>query len=223
MDIQFADFNVTKETFAGDRGKLWTEMESTLRAMPLHLKASDQEGIQGSFIFDPVGTNEHICASLVAKHWSANVRIPSEFEFLGKDVDFVKKGILAEVQFSNYPFLLNNLLRAELLVNSKTTMDGAPVGAVIIITKAKLFPSSNSTLYYEQGLKQIQALSGNKVFAMPMRLVGLFSPVGSDIDAIWTEYHAPRYSRTITNRQRVRVRIERRLGPRGRHQVQRVP
>lgn len=222
MDIQFADFNTTERAFSGNWGKQWTDMENALRAMPLHLKASDQEGIQGNAIFDPVGTNEYIYDALIRVGWSPNVRIPEEFVFLGKDVDFIKQGVLAEVQFSNYPFLLNNLLRAELLVNSKTSMNGAPVGVVVIITKAKLFPSSNSTLYYEQGYKQLKALSDNKVFAMPMRLVGLFSPVGAEFDAVWTEYHAARYSRTVVRRQNARVRIERRSGPRGRHDIHRV-
>ncbi|MFM2063962.1 MAG: hypothetical protein RLZZ507_3633 [Cyanobacteriota bacterium] len=38
----------------------WEEINTVLSQMPLHIKASDQAGIQGNLIFDPVGTNEYI-------------------------------------------------------------------------------------------------------------------------------------------------------------------
>lgn len=220
MDLQITDFNPPKGGFDQQWGKEWAELKDALEATPLHLKASDQAGIQGSPIFDPVGTNEHIGALLGRQGWAERVPIPSKFDFLGKDVDFVKNDVLAEVQFSNYPFLLNNLLRSELLVNSKTPMNGHVIKGVVIITKAKLYPSSNSTLYYEQALNQLSALSANSVFDVPLRLVGLFSPVGKKFKATWTDYHAARYSRTVVNRKQVTAQIDQRSArPNGRYDV----
>jgi hypothetical protein len=71
---------------------------------------------------------------------------------------------------------------------------------VVIITKARMFPASNSTLYYEQARQQLTALTQNRVFDVPMRLVGLFAPVGTQIPMRFTEYHNPRYSRIVIQR-----------------------
>ena len=60
MQIQTTDFNdaddVIQSTFADE----WRELEVILASMRLHLKKSDQAGIKGSLIFDPVGTNEYV-------------------------------------------------------------------------------------------------------------------------------------------------------------------
>jgi hypothetical protein len=113
-------------------------------------------------------------------------------------------GIVIEAQFSNYPFLLNNT--AELLYKSKVLMADAPIEALIIITKAHMFPASQSTLYYEQAANQISELARNNVIELPIRLVGLFADIGTQ-QAIFTNYHAPRYSRTVVERSERQVRI----------------
>lgn len=109
--------------------------------------------------------------------------------------------MIVEVQFSNYPFLLNNAMRSELLFKSKTPLTGEPPTMIVIITKAKLFPASNSTLYYEQARSQLGALVGNAVLEVPIRLVGLFADVGKALTGIFSSYHAARYSRTIVERE----------------------
>ncbi len=146
MQIQFQDFNGATEEIAGSYQQQWLELEQVLSALPLHLKASDQANIQGRAIFDPVGTNQHIADELVPLGWRQKIVIPEDFKFLGTDVDFGKNGAVVEVQFSNYPFLLNNTLRSELFFRAQTVFHGAPTGLVIIVTKAGMFPSSNSTL-----------------------------------------------------------------------------
>lgn len=206
LDIQIADFNGAAALFAGPLQQRWTEVQDTLRDTPAHFKASDQAGKQGSFIFDPVGTNFTIKQRLSQLAWAANVRMPDQFDFLGTDVDFVKDGVVVEVQFSNYPFLLNNTVRAELLYKSKALMSGTSVEAVIIITKGRMFPASNSTLYYEQAFEQLTELSRNSILDIPIRLVGLFSPLGQ-VDAMFTGYHAARYSRTVVDQVSKRVMI----------------
>jgi hypothetical protein len=116
------------------------------------------------------------------------------------DVDFGKNGVVVEVQFSNYPFLLNNTQRSDLFYRAQTVFHGAPTGLVIIVTKAGMFPSSNSTLYYEQALNQLTALAQHAAFTVPIRLVGLFESVGR-VQATWTSYSAARYSRTVGTRE----------------------
>jgi len=167
-----------------------------VKSMPLHFKASDQARKQGQPIFDPVGTNEYIKAALAPHGWR-RLLIPAEFSFLGIDVDFGKNGVLAEAQFSNYPFLLNNTIRSELFYKSKIALAGASIKLAIIITKAHMFPASNSTLYYEQAVHQLASLAKYKVFDVPIRLVGLFVDRTGIIPAVWTGYTATRYSRTV--------------------------
>ena len=194
--LKTTDFNSAETVVRASYEPFWRELTGVLEAMPLHLKASDQAGIQGTPIFDPVGTNEHIKTQLVGLGWNASIPIPEEYNFLGTDVDFGKRGLLVEVQFSNYPFLLNNTIRSELFFKAGVELGGHRTGAAVIITKAQMFPASNSTLYYEQAVKQLTALAKNKVFDVPIRLVGLFERTEEEIEVCFTDYRA-RYSRTV--------------------------
>lgn len=207
MLIKIVDFNGADELLNTSHSQQWIEIEQTLTSIPLHLKASDQNGKQGSTIFDPVGTNEAIKNSLTPKGWAANVPMPEKFKFLGTDVDFVKNDLLIEVQFSNYPFLLNNLVRSELLFKANTGKPQLNIQAAVIITKAHMFPASNSTLYFEQAEKQLNELALNNVFDIPVRLVGLFENIGQ-INAVHTTYLAPRYSRTVKQRTNINLDIQ---------------
>lgn len=200
MDIKYTDFNGAGALAQNQFQTEWLEIASTLKTLPLHLKASDQANIQGRPIFDPVGTNQYIASTLTHSAWLEKIAIPQDFSFLGTDIDFGKNGVVVEVQFSNYPFLLNNTLRSELFYRAQTIFHSVATSFIVIVTKAGMFPSSNSTLYYEQALKQLTALAQHKVFTVPIRLVGLFSPPGLT-NAIWTEYEASRYSRAIRTQQ----------------------
>jgi hypothetical protein len=187
--------------------------------MPLHIKASDQAGIQGNPIFDPVGTNEYIKTAFLRCGWYSNIPIPKLYQFLGKEIDFGKAGIIAEIQFSNYPYLLNNTLRSELFFKAKTEFVGCATNLLIIVTKAAMLPASNSTLYYEQAVNQLAALTEYKVFDMPIRLVGLFAQPNTIISVIWTEYLSGRYSRSVLNRTTRQCQVIPGRSPRSRCQL----
>lgn len=209
MLIRFEDYNGAEGQFIANYPVLWEELSQVLEAMPLHLKASDQAGIQGKLILDPVGTNEFIKSKLSSKGWRANIPIPKQFDFLGTDIDFGKSGVLVEAQFSNYPFLLNNTLRSELFYKAEIPLGGEPTEVVVIITKAHMFPASNSTLYFEQAHNQLIELFRYNVFDVPIRLVGLFERLGEKVDSVFTEYENPRYSRTVVERKEVPCTIHR--------------
>jgi len=209
MIIQTTDYNGADKLFLSKYYQEWSEIHQTLTSLKLHLKKSDQAGIEGSPIFDPVGSNEAIKESLKNKKWLCNCPVPPEFDFLGKDIDFAKAGVLVEVQFSNYPFLLNNLLRSELFVRAQLSFSDKPVSLIVIITKAKMFPASNSTLYYEQAVNQLNSLSQHNVFTAPIRLIGLFEKENSIVDVHWSVYSASRYSRTVARRAEKNCQITR--------------
>ena len=209
MLIKFVDYNGAKELFIANYPVLWKELSQVLEAMPLHIKASDQAGIQGNPIFDPVGTNEFIKSKLSSKGWRANIPIPRQFNFLGTNIDFGKFGVLVEAQFSNYPFLLNNTIRSELFYKAAILLGGEPTEVLVIITKAHMFPASNSTLYFEQAHNQLTVLSRYNVFDVPIRLVGLYERLGKKVDCIFTEYEDPRYSRTVIEKNKVPCTIHR--------------
>jgi hypothetical protein len=196
VEIKATDYNNPDAILAKTHAREWAQVLNTIKKMPLHLKASDQGGRQGSLIFDPVGTNAHLKESLGVSGWRAT-RIAPEYAFLGLDVDFAKSGVVLEAQFSNYPFLLNNLIRSEMFFREKVSFDGATMSVVVILVKAAMFPASNSTLYYEQALKQLNGLAKFKLFTVPVRLIGLFSPIKKSVDAVFTTYDAARYSRTV--------------------------
>jgi len=184
------------------------EVMSVLSAMPLYVKKSDQAGKQGRLIFDPVGANAHLEKKLIRRKWASKVPIPKAQQALGTDVDFGKSGHLVEVQFSNYPFFLNNVNRTNVLFANKTELDGmGRIVAAIIVTKAKLFEASNSTLYYEQAMEQTRFLVGGKTVAVPLRVIGLMADRGTTISSILTHYHTPRYSRTVVHQDRIQVQV----------------
>jgi len=207
VEIRIADFNKSDEIFSTTHLNEWKEVETSLINMPLHLKGSDQNKKVGSLIFDPVGTNAHLKESLGDKQWEAT-DIDNKYAFLGIDVDFAKSGIILEAQFSNYPFLLNNLLRSELFFREEVNFPDKPLTAVILVTKAAMFPASNSTLYYEQALNQLKGLETYNLFSVPLRLVGLFSPIDKNVSAIFTKYKTARYSRTIVSRNSIYCEIK---------------
>lgn len=207
MELKIKDYNNAKQLIESSYAAQWADISKVLSEMPLHLKASDQAGIQGQAIFDPVGTNAYIKDGIVALNWIPNKEIPAEYRFLGTDIDFVKSGVIVEVQFSNYPFLLNNLLRSELFFKAGTKFTEHATKLLVIITKAHMFPSSNSTLYFEQASNQLDALSEKNVFDVPIRLVGLASPISDAVPCNWTEYNDPRYSRTVVKQENINIKI----------------
>ena len=218
MILQVSDYNKAGQIISENYQSEWQEIEKSLSGMKLHMKASDQKDKQGSPIFDPVGSNEYIKNSLVKSDWAANVPIPHQFKPWGTDIDFTKSGIIVEVQFSNYPFLLNNLIRSELFFNSKTQFCGVDSTFLIIITKTGKFPSSNSTLYYEQAKKQLDSLGPYRVFDIPIRLVGMTIPANEVAEIIWTNYSAARYSREVAEQQTKRFLVETSSAKRSKYQ-----
>lgn len=207
MEMKIEDYNNASSIVDEKYKNEWSELKNVIKTMPLHIKASDQAGKQGQAIFDPVGTNAFIKDKMQDIDWIPNKEIPEEFRFLGTDIDFVKAGILVEVQFSNYPFLLNNLLRSELFFQAKTKFTASEAELLVIITKAHMFPASNSTLYFEQACNQLNALANNNVFDIPIRLIGLVSPISDSVPCNWTTYDDPRYSRTVELKEEIKVKI----------------
>ena len=155
MIIQFQDYNSANEVIDNYYKKEWSVLKGTIEEMPLYLKASDQKGKQGQPVFDNKGVNRHLKALLKREAWHDTIQLGEDLDFLGTDLDFGKRGLILEVQFSNYPFLLNNIIRSEVLFKSHFQFDDIPVDILLIITKAHLFPAANSTLYYEQAIGQM--------------------------------------------------------------------
>jgi hypothetical protein len=60
MIIAQTDFNGAEEVISQIYPLMWGHLYAMLTQMPLHLKASDQQGIQGKPIFDVVGSNQYI-------------------------------------------------------------------------------------------------------------------------------------------------------------------
>ena len=200
MQLKTHDFNGSEKILKEDLSTLWAELEAVLKALPIHLMASDQKGKVGTPIFDPKATNAAIKAALAVRGWPTNCPIPEEFQFLGTDVDYFHRGLLGEAQFSNYPFLLNNVVRSELLAKSKVQLGDGHVRVVVIVVKAHMFPASNSTLYYEQAVNQLTELAKHGVLDVPIRVVGLFADLGVSVPILWSSYSG-RYARVPTKQE----------------------
>ncbi len=194
MDFHYEDFNNADHVFAGAAAEEWAELEEMLKLLPLFLQPSDQAGRVGQPIFDPKATNARLTQMAEDRGWSA-ISVPPDLKMFGKDWDGGKGAILAEWQFSNYPFLWNNVIRSEAVFKSRLLLDGLqPIDALVIVTKSGILPASNSTLYYEQACAQLGAVTKYDTFEIPIRMVGLTLPAGDATTAIWTAYPG-RYAR----------------------------
>jgi len=195
VDFVVEDFNGAGMYYSGQGAREWADIDGIVRRLPLYFQASQQAGIGGSPIFDPKATNAFLTAQSAALGWRV-IAVPHDLTEFGTDWDGGKGASLAEWQFSNYPFLWNNVIRSEAVYKSRIQLQGLqPVEALIVVTKSRVFPSSNSTLYYEQAKAQIQAVTKFGAFSIPIRLVGLTIPPGTTaVTVTWSEYPG-RYSR----------------------------
>lgn len=202
MLFDITDFNNSTPYFDREGKSDWEELKSVILKMPVYLQASQQAGISGSAIFDPKATNAHLSNTLKKKGW-IRVPVPPSLQEFGLDWDGGKGTTLAEWQFSNYPFLWNNVIRTEAVVKSKLELENFGIAkALIVVTKSGIFPSSNSTLYYEQARAQLSTVTRLGAFNLPIRLVGLTVPAdAAEIDAIWSSYPG-RYSRVAKSCER---------------------
>jgi hypothetical protein len=186
--------------------KAVAELEKALTQLDVYVKPSGQEGRDKFLVFDPIGTNKALAALLDKKGW-VKFPIPTQFKAFGKDVDFAKNGLLAEAQFSNYPFFANNVLRSELLYRQPSPPADQRVTSVLIITKGVIFDSAQSTLYYEQAVKQLQLLGTQRIIQIPVRVIGLMGEAGVNLRAVQTLYSKSQ-SRTTAKEQPGFCRIE---------------
>jgi hypothetical protein len=195
---EFKDFNGADEYFKGTGSAEWRDIHEILKALVPRFQPSRQAGKEDSPIFDPKGTNLALNEAAATYGWS-KVPVPLALRAFGNDWDAGKGGVLAEWQFSNYPFLWNNVIRTEAVFMQQSGLVGVNrVDALLIVAKSGVFPSSNSSLYYEQAAAQLDLVTVLEVFDVPIRLVGLGVPSNVyEIDAEWTTY-ADRTSRTPT-------------------------
>ena len=206
MRLKSANFNDVGTLLSGEFSAEWTEIETAIRGLPLCMKLSQQEGKEEELVFDPIATNRLITDALVGLGW-AKVRIPKKQACYGKGIDFGKRSVLVEVQLSNYPFLTNNVVRADVLRRSKTSLAGGVPDAIVIITKVGKLPSQNSSLYFEQACDQMKLAEDVRLFEIPIRIVGLSEDAATRVHGKRTEYGG-RTSRKVKKQQDVEFEVQ---------------
>ncbi|MFF8769747.1 hypothetical protein [Kitasatospora sp. NPDC015120] len=191
MDFEVADFSNAAEYFGGAGKGDWLEIESILHELRLQLQPSGQDGIVGEPNFDPKATNRILTNSASLLGWE-KVPVPVDLKSaFGADWDAGKHATLVEWQFSNYPFLWNNIIRSQVAARNSLRLTGltSPPEALIIVTKSGCLPASQSTLYFEQARAQVRIVSEALDLDIAIRLVGLNVPVGeTSITADWNTY-----------------------------------
>lgn len=199
MRYEVADFAGASEFFAEDGAAEWEDLSSVLESCSIQLQPSDQAALGKKPIFDPKATNRELTDAAARYGWKS-IPVPTELQMFGRDWDGGKRTTLAEWQFSNYPFLWNNVIRTQGVYRSSIHLAGMDdVEALVIVTKSGQFPASNSTLYYEQARAQIKSVMEFLKFTLPIRLVGLTLDAGtSSVEAVWNTYAGRRYDRVPT-------------------------
>lgn len=203
MKFYVEDFAGAAEFFDGDGFQEWRELESVLEASSVHLQPSDQAGLHRKPIFDPKATNRELTERAGKLGWRA-IPVPEELQMFGKDWDAGKRTTLVEWQFSNYPFLWNNIIRTQGVYRSHLNLEGMQgVESLLIVTKSGQFPASNSTLYFEQARSQIKTVMDYLEFTIPIRLIGIaLEQNSSQLEAVWNTYAGARYDRVPSTSQK---------------------
>jgi hypothetical protein len=196
MYAEIYDFNDADKYFAEAGAAEWTDIAQIVDSLVPMLQPSGQAKIQGTPVFDPKATNLALSEEAAKMGW-CTVPVPVKLRAFGIKCDSGKNHTLVEWQFSNYPFLSNNVIRTEVAFRQSIKFAGiGTVKALIVITKCGVFPASNSSLYYEQAKAQLEVAVKLGLFDLPIRLVGLSIPPGADrFDALWKTY-VDRTSRT---------------------------
>lgn len=203
MDYIHSDFFGADDYFSDQGQRDWSEIDKLLNNLTLQLQPSDEAGISGSPIFDPKAINSHLTSNAAAMGWNS-IPVPRDLRAaFGKDWDAGKRYTLVEWQFSNYPFLWNNIIRSHVVCANRTLLAGMGVPrCLIVVTKSSCLPASKSTLYYEQALSQMDVVLRSLELDVAIRLVGLRIPPGvSEVQADWNEYKG-RTSRTLISSKR---------------------
>lgn len=208
MDFLVEDFNGADAYYAAGGAAEWADLKDVVNRLPLYLQASQQAGIGGRPIFDPKSTNAFLTTEAKSKGWNS-IAVPNDLTEFGTDWDAGKGSTLAEWQFSNYPFLWNNVIRSEAVFKGKMKLGGLKlIQALIVVTKSGLFPSSNSTLYFGQAKAQLQGVMKFGTFSIPIRLVGLTIPdAATEVEVIWSEY-AGRYARDTLKQTKKTMKVQ---------------
>ena len=203
MLYEIADFNGAAKYFESTGAQRWGEIDDILTDLIPQFQPSDQASKIGEPIFDPKGTNAKLTTAAAALGWN-KIPVPDSLRPFGLDWDGGKGTVIAEWQFSNYPFLWNNVIRSEAVFQSKARLPqlSGPVEALIVVTKSGRLPSSNSTLYYEQARAQLNTVTTLGVFELPIRIVGLTIEDGAtEVDIAWNTYQE-RYGRVAVSTRR---------------------
>lgn len=224
VDILTEDMNGAEQVLASDLRQEWDQLNQVLRDLPPHWKLSRQKGKDAILVFDPVGTNAAITQGLARFGWN-KASIPQNLKPLGKDVDFVRSGLLVESQFSHYGLFLNNLLRSEVFYKLQVRLGEKAPRALIVVTKCHLFDAAQSSLYYEQAVTQMRAIrdvqAETKIITIPTRIVGLTISPDRPHAAVVSTY-ATATARVPTSTKHVRCGF-RAPGTRARGQVEILP
>lgn len=205
MLIKIVDYNKADVIIKNNFSEEWSELEPILLNMPLYVKESQQKGKDNQLTFDPIGTNKHLGDELTKKNWCQNISIPKKFSALGTDIDFGKNHIVLESQFSNYPFLSNNILRSEIMFRAHQNIDKiGEIKLLIILTKDHAIPSANSSLYCQQARNQVKY--SELIFKLPIRLISLNCKKNEKIKAVKNNYKG-RYSRDLINDEKINCEL----------------
>ncbi|GAA4656306.1 hypothetical protein GCM10023347_01970 [Streptomyces chumphonensis] len=200
MLFEIADFFHADSYFDNEGAQEWSEIAEVLSSTNLQLQPSGQAGLSGQAIFDPKATNRILTEGAAEYGWR-KISVPNPLRAFGTDWDAGKNAVLAEWQFSNYPFLWNNIIRSQVVARNEWTLTGmrSHPRALIVVTKSGCLPASQSTLYFEQGRAQMDSVLSALDLDIAIRLVGLTIPKYADsVKASWNTYSA-RTSRSITS------------------------
>ena len=72
---------------------------------------------------------------------------------------------------------------------SKTKFNTIEIQLLVIITKGKTIPSSNSSLYYEQAISQINSFVEENIIMMPILVIGFYSNEDTSYGIVTTLEH----------------------------------
>ncbi|MCW6037040.1 hypothetical protein K4A83_12290 [Spirulina subsalsa FACHB-351] len=81
---------------------------------------------------------------------------------------FPSEWMEVEQTLCSMPFLLNNIIRSEVLFKSKLALNSHSVALIVLVTKFDILPSANSSLHYTQAVEQLLVIETSNIFSLPI-------------------------------------------------------
>lgn len=165
------------------KAEVWAELQEIIRSSSYQMQACAEQGRTGEPIFSPSMNNLTLSTEFLRRGWASSVRLLNPTPASGRDIDYHKAGVVAEVQFAHYGLLQGDLARMDGLYSGGLSLCGdlcVECGVEIVANRA--MPTSQGVARADQAVMRAAPLART----IPVVIVDILAPDSTDL----VDFHA---------------------------------